>query len=391
MEIRLTSVTFGDEEIAEVLDSLRSGFVTMGEKCRRFEEAFSVCHDGRPAVFVNSGSSANLLAWFGLFSPSGDGPTGGFPPGAEVIVPAVAWSTTIWPIVQAGGVPVLADCDPGTLTIIPEEIEKGISPDTVAVCLVHPLGNVCDMDAITDICDRHGLVLMEDTCEALGSAYDSRPAGCFGDVATFSFYFSHHITTIEGGMALCRDETLARNLRILRAHGWSREAGSAAEIPFERRYEFINTGFNLRPTEINGALGLHQIAKLDRFKAARAAAVDRLLQLMTPLIEQGFVQPMTVSDKVDASYFGFSVLCRDKGERDRLVGYLEINQIETRPIICGNMARQPAMKRFPHRLVGALEGADHIMDRGLYWGIHPNFSDAHVEYLAKVLSEFKWN
>jgi CDP-6-deoxy-D-xylo-4-hexulose-3-dehydrase len=390
MEIPLTSVTFGDEEIAEALDSLRSGFVTMGEKCRRFEEAFSALHEDRHAVFVNSGSSANLLALFGLFNPGkGDG-IGGFEPGSEVIVPAVAWSTTIWPIVQAGGVPVLVDCDPKTLTIMPEQVEKAIGPKTVAVCLVHPLGNVCDMDAVTGICERHGLALIEDTCEALGSTYDGRPAGCFGDIGTYSFYFSHHMTTIEGGMALCGDEKFAQLLRILRAHGWSREAEPAAAVSFERRYEFINAGFNVRPTEINGAFGLHQIKKLDRFKVARTSAVEHLLQLIAPLIDDELLQPITIPDKVDPSYFGFPVLCRDKEDRDRLAGHLEDNHIETRPIICGNMARQPAMKRFPHRIVGTLDGADIIMDRGLYWGVHPNFSESHVEYLAKVLGEFKW-
>ncbi len=390
MKINLTSVTFGDEEIAEALDSLKSGFVTMGDKCRRFEHAFSELHHGLPAVFVNSGSSANLLATFAAANPDYHARKGGIRPGSEVIVPAVAWSTSIWPVVQAGAIPVLVDCDSDTLSIIPQEIEKAIGSNTKAIVLVHPLGNICDMNAIVDICERHSLTLIEDTCEALGSVYENRMAGSFGDFGTYSFYFSHHLTTIEGGMVICRDEEDAKLLRVMRAHGWSRETQSAAKLPFDKRYEFINTGFNLRPSDINGAFGLHQIKKLGTFKAARETVVKGLLNGLADLIDGGKVRPMRINKNVRASYFGFPILCNSKDERDRLSDHLEGDGIETRPIICGNMARQPAMKMIEHRISGTLSGADEIMDCGIYWGVHPHMDDKQIDYIAQSMNRFEW-
>jgi len=259
LEIGLTSITFANEEIEEVIASLRSGNVTMGAKCSAFEAAFATYAKARNSVFVNSGSSANLLAWFALANPLWKSP---FTPGFEVIVPAVAWSTTIWPIVQAGGIPVLVDCDPETLTICIPSIEAAITERTVAVSPVHPLGNVCDMTALTALCDRHGLELIEDTCESLGSRYKSTLAGRFGIMGTYSFYFSHHITTVEGGMIVTDDDELATLLRILRSHGWSRQDKKASEVSFADRYRFVTTGFNVRPSELNAAFGLHQLPKL---------------------------------------------------------------------------------------------------------------------------------
>ena len=387
MEILLSGVTFGDLEIDEVIDSLRSGQVTMGAKCRAFEAAFAAYSSARHAVFVNSGSSANLLAWFALANSTWKLP---FAPGFEVIVPAVAWSTTIWPIVQAGGIPVLVDCDPSSLTINIAAVEAAISDKTAAVCPVHPLGNVCDMTALTALCERHNLVLVEDTCEALGSRHDGTLAGRFGLMGTYSFYFSHHITTVEGGMIVTDDDDLAALLRVLRSHGWSREELAATSIPFDQRYRFITTGFNVRPSDLNAAFGLHQLAKLDGFNTRRIEATSSLLTQLKPLIDAGRLTPMRVDANVDAAFFGFPVMCRTPEERDALAEYLEANGIETRPIICGNMARQPAMNHVPHRVSGNLEGADAVMDRGLYWGVHPNFTDVETDYITKVLGDFAW-
>ena len=387
MDLSLFSITFDDREIEEVIDCLRSGQVTMGAKSRAFEAAFAEYCGARHAVFVNSGSSANLLAWFALTNPTWKAP---FAPGFEVIVPAVAWSTTIWPIVQAGGMPVLVDCDPTDLTIDISAVEAAISDMTVAVCPVHPLGNVCHMAALTDLCERHGLVLVEDTCEALGSRYDGTLAGRFGLMGTYSFYFSHHITTVEGGMIITDDDELANLLRILRSHGWSRQEQAANEVPFDQRYRFVTSGFNVRPSDINAAFGLHQLSKLDFFNAQRIEATESLLTSLAPHIEAERLIHMRIDSKVEAAYFGFPVLCRNRKERDALADYLEDNGIETRPIICGNMARQPAMEHVPHRIFGKLDGADAVMDRGLYWGTHPNFKDAEIEYITKVVGDFAW-
>lgn len=364
----------------------------MGAKCRAFETAFATRLKARHAIFVNSGSSANLLAWFALANPLMKGPRTPVQPGFEVVVPAVAWSTTIWPIVQAGGIPVLVDCDPATLAIRPEAVVQAVTPATVAVCPVHPLGNVCDMDALLDICARHDLYLIEDTCEALGSLYKGRHAGRFGLMGTYSFYFSHHITTIEGGMIVTDDDDLAALLRVLRSHGWAREVAPAAgPVPFAERYRFINTGFNLRPSELNAAFGLHQLARLDGFNASRRAATQGLSKRLDPFVKTGRLRLMTVTEGGDAAFFGFPVLCRSGNERDRLVLHLDARGVETRPIICGNMARQPAMKHIRHHVAGALRGADEIMDQGLYWGMHPSFGEAEIDHIAKVIEEFSWS
>lgn len=390
IQIGLSAINYGEEEIAEVLESLRSGRLTMGEKCRSFEVAFAARQSARHAIFVNSGSSSNLLVWFTLADPRSPIVTNGFSPGFEVIVPAVSWSTTIWPIVQAGGVPVLVDCDPASLTLSIEAVEAAIGPDTVAICPVHPLGNVCDMDALMAICQRHGLILVEDACEALGSRYREREAGRFGLMGTYSFYFSHHMTTIEGGMIVTDDDDVAELLRIQRAHGWSRKPQVDRDIPFDRRFHIVGLGFNLRPTELNAAFGLHQLGRLEGFNNSRRTTNLSLRQALAEQFAKGRLRPMAISDHVDAALFGFPVLCREIDERNRLVDYLDANGIETRPIICGNMARQPAMAQVRHRVSGKLSGADEIMDRGLYWGLHPGFGDAEIKFIAEKIGMFPW-
>lgn len=388
MDIRLSSVTFDKVEIEEVIDSLKSGNVTFGKKCRAFEAKFAEYCGAKHAVFVNSGSSANLLAWFALVNPTVKNP---FAPGFEVIVPAVAWSTTIWPIVQAGGVPVLVDCDPDSLTINIDAVKAAINENTVAICPVHPLGNVCDMNALTALCRENNLVLIEDTCEALGSRYEGKLAGTFGLMASYSFYFSHHLTTVEGGMVTTDDDDLSALLRVLRSHGWSRDEKPVDQIPFSQRYRFVTAGFNVRSSDLNAAFGLHQLSKLENMNDKRKKLTQSLLSKLEPITADRRLTPMTVADNVEAAFFGFPVLCRSETERNELATYLEENGIEVRPIICGNMAKQPAMEHIPHRISGTLKGADVVMDRGLYWGMHPNLTEQQTEYIAQVVREFTWH
>lgn len=395
LRINLSEANFGDAEVAEALDSLQTTQVTMGRKCAQFEAAFADYIGSRNAIFVNSGSSANLLAWFAVANPLFPLPGGcrAWRPGAEVIVPAVTWSTTLWPIVQAGGVPVLADCDPDTLQIMPDAIEAAIGPETVGVCPVHALGNACDMSAIQEICRAHGLILIEDTCEALGTNYEARRVGTFGLMGTYSFYFSHHMTTIEGGMIVTDDDEVADLLRCLRAHGWSRDMKTAgSKSPgagdFASRFNFVNTGFNVRPTEINAAFGLHQIGKLEANNAVRRAVSKALIDGLQPLIAAGDIAVMRTTPGADPAFFGFPLLCRDTSSRDRLAKFLETEGIECRPIICGNMARQPAMAHVRHRVPAPLTGADRIMDCGLYFGTHPSFHDDDVAYIVATVTSF---
>ena len=217
--VRLHEPTFSADEINAALDCLLSTHVTMGQKVKSFETAFSSSGTFGPGVMVNSGSSANLLAIAALTNPEA---RDGLQPGDEVIVPALSWSTTVWPLVQLGLIPVVVDIDPTTLNVDPNEIEAAITEKTRGIMVVHVYGNPCELDAIQDICNRHSLILIEDCCEALGANYDGKSVGNFGRVGTFSFYFSHHITTLEGGITIAQEQEDAELMRILRAHGWIR-------------------------------------------------------------------------------------------------------------------------------------------------------------------------
>jgi CDP-6-deoxy-D-xylo-4-hexulose-3-dehydrase len=393
--IPLNTSTFGDEETNAVLEVLRSSRVTMGEKCREFESAFGEYLGGAEAIFVNSGSSANLLGFFALANSAVPQPKNKrkFVFGSEVIVPAVSWSTTFWPIVQAGGVPVLVDSDPRTLQMNPEAMRAALSEKTVAVCAVHVLGNTVPMDEVMRFAEENGLWVVEDTCEALGAHCDGKLAGTFGDMATFSFFFSHHITTIEGGMIVTRDAQLAELLRCMRAHGWTRDLKNRQETEalhpeIDPNFLFVNMGFNLRPTEINAAFGLIQLKKLNGFNQRRNEIASLWTKRFLPVIEQGAFYPMERSSRAGVASFGYPVVCLEPQIRKALKRHLNKHEIETRPIICGNMARQPAFAHISHRVSGDLSGADTIMDCGLLWGLHPLMSSQDVEYVANTVLEF---
>ncbi|MCR4282383.1 MAG: DegT/DnrJ/EryC1/StrS family aminotransferase, partial [Bauldia sp.] len=261
--VRLHEPTFGAEEINAALDCLLSTNVTHGEKVRAFEASFRDTVSMSNAVACNSGSSANLLAIAALVSQNH------LKAGDEVIVSALSWSTTVWPLIQHGLVPVLVDCDPLTLNIDPHEVEKAIGQKTRAIMPVHVFGNPCDMEAIGYLRSRtrHGLLMIEDCCEALGATYQGMPVGSFGTVGTFSFYFSHHITTLEGGIVVTGFDSLAETIRIQRAHGWIRDVEDKtpyveAYPGFDPKFLFVDTGYNLRLTEPQAAMGLCQLEKL---------------------------------------------------------------------------------------------------------------------------------
>jgi CDP-6-deoxy-D-xylo-4-hexulose-3-dehydrase len=382
------------EEISAAKAVLDSGFLTMGARCREFEADFAKYIGVKHAIMVNSGSSANLLAAFTLANPLCPLKDGlqRIKPGSEVIVPALTWSTTVWPFVQAGAIPVFVDCDPLTLQMQPEAIEAAITPQTVAIAIVHVLGGAVNMPAVREIADRHRLWLFEDTCESLGVLWNQRQVGSFGNLASFSFYFAHHITTIEGGMVVTDDDALADLMRAVRAHGWIRHMESAdvhaaAAPEIDPRFLFITTGFNLRPTEINAAIGLVQLQKLDNFNEKRRQIAQKLDDGLAPLRSKGLISPMIFDQRCLPAPFGYPVLCRSMSERNNLQRHLEASGIETRPVICGNLVRQPALRHFEHRVSGGLDGADAVMDRGLYWGTHPMMSGEEVQYIIERVEE----
>jgi len=400
MRVPLSAPTFGTDEIQAVIEVLHSGHVTMGARCEAFETAFADLLGVSNAVFVNSGSSAVLLAMFAVANPQA--PSGSkrrFRYGSEVIVPAVTWSTTVWPIVQAGGIPVFVDTDPVTLQMDTASLEAAVSPDTVAICPVHVLGNAVPMEAVIRVASQHGLWIIEDTCEALGTKQLGRFAGTTGDVGAYSFYFSHHITTIEGGMVVTNDAELADLLRVLRAHGWTRalknRQAKEAEYPdLDPRFLFINTGFNLRPTELQAAMGSVQLTKLESFNKRRVEIAGHWNDAFAGLIAGGRIRPMKPTAETDCTWFGYPVICENRECRDGLRNHLEANGVETRPIIAGNLLRQPAFRHIPHRVVsrtsavGDLPGADEVSDRGVYWGSHPTMTEQEVEYVAQTVRSF---
>ena len=384
MKIRLHEPTFGKEEIDAAVEVLRSTMVTSGAKVREMESHF------KNAVMCNSGSSANLLAIAALCNPEMDNR---LEPGNEVIVSALSWSTTVWPLVQHGLVPKIVDINPLTLNIDPAEVEKAIGPDTRAIMPVHVYGNPCDITALSCLQADHALWRIWDCCEALGATWKGRPVMEFGDFATTSFYFSHHITTLEGGMVSAPGPGTVDLLRILRAHGWTRDleddtAYRNKHPDFDPKFLFVNAGYNLRSSELNAAIGLVQMPKLPGFVEARRAAAAHLIQAFRPHEEFLSVQQETPGGK--SSWFGFPVIVSKDApfEAKALRTHFERHDIETRAIICGNIARQPGMQIWPHIKVGSLKHADHVMTHGFSIGCHQGVDAEACEYVKHTLDDF---
>ena len=391
MELRVSlhESTFGEEEIQAVIDVLRSGQVTSGVKVREFEAAFPSKH----AVMCNSGSSANLLAIAALCDPAtpnrlerGDG----------VIVSALSWSTTIWPLVQYGLVPIIVDIDPLTLNMDPAEMEKAVDVGVRVVMPVHVYGNPCDMTPLL-LCRDNGILLIEDCCEALGATWFNKPVGSFGDLATYSFYFSHHITTVEGGMCVASHSGIADRLRILRSHGWIRDLDKdgqlAADYKFENpsidpRFLFVGAGYNLRSTEMAAAMGLVQLPKLAGFVDARRTAAKLLIEAFEPYENWLTWQHETPNGR--SSWFGFPIVIKDDAPftAKEMREAFDMAGIETRPIICGNIALQPGMKHYPHKIIGDLPNATRAMKNGLAISCHQGVDAADCDYVRGVLDNF---
>ncbi len=388
--VRLHEPTFGAPEISAAVDVLLSTKVTMGPKVKAFEREFSDAFGFSHGVTNNSGSSANLLAIAAVCNIL---TKDGLKAGDEVIVPALSWSTTVWPLIQHNLVPVIVDIDPATFNLDINVVERAIGPKTRGIMPVHVYGNPCDMTALLDLCRRRNLVMIEDCCEALGAFYDGTAVGKFGRVGAFSFYFSHHMTTIEGGICVTDDFELAEMMRVLRAHGWTRELEKkerylAANPGFDPRFLFINLGYNLRITELQAAFGSMQLPQLRGFVDTRrenTAAWQKDLARWA-----GFFDFQRETRKARSSCFGFPLVIKESspfGVVD-ITAYLNKASIETRPIICGNIAAQPAMKLYEHRVVGDLRHSTNIMKSGFCFGNHQAINSAAREYVSDKINEF---
>ncbi len=382
----LTVVGYGADEAMAAIEVLLSTYVTMGSQTRAFEAAWAARCGRRHGVMVNSGSSANLVMLAALVE------TGALSPGDEVLVPAVGWSTTLFPVAQAGLVPVLVDVDPATLGICPVAAARARTPRTKAVLAVHLLGQPAALDhAAFD-----GLLRLEDACAAHGGAVGERPVGNLGLAASFSFFFSHHISTIEGGIVVTDDDAMADAMRSLRAHGWVRErsdrdALAAANPDIDARFLFVSAGYNLRPTELQAAFGLVQERRLDAWVARRrdnhaagCAALDGIAGVT--------VFPEAPGTRHAA--FAFPMLV--EGDRAALQKALAEARIDSRPISGSHLGRQPAWsalnRAFPHaapRIAEPTPVADAVHARGIFVGNSHAFGPAHFERLAQVVRAWR--
>lgn len=394
----LTENTLSEEEIAAAVESIKSGQLTMGKRVSEFESVFAKRVGAKFAVMVNSGSSANLLAVSAVCQRK----LARLSPGDEVLLPAVCWSTSLFPLLQHGLKPKFVDINPRTLNVDVSSYAAAISSATKAILAVHVLGNSSCLTELTALCAERRLVLIEDSCEALGTTSDGRVAGAVGDFGTYSFYFSHHMTTGEGGMVVCHDEEDYNLLRSLRSHGWVRDydADSKASIVAEHadvdeRFLFINMGYNLRPMEVQAAIGLHQIQRLDVFNANRnhnfLSLVDTIRGHAMYAGQFSFIEP---GSQVSPCWFGFPCLLSEphQGRKKEFLRYLTERGVDNRPILTGNFMRQPCVKAFvadapsPEHFVGA----EMVHKRGFFVGLPSltRLDDGALTSLATAMLEF---
>jgi CDP-4-dehydro-6-deoxyglucose reductase, E1 len=385
--IPLIKQPYGNEEILESIDSLISGNVTMGKKVKQFEQDFAKYIGMKHAIMVNSGSSANLLALEALVAQ------GRLKKGDEIITPAVTWATTVFPIANVGAVPVIVDVELDTFDINPKEIEKAITPKTKAIMLVHLLGNPCKMQEIIRIALQNNLIIIEDACESHGAEYYGKKTGSFGEMSTFSFYYSHHITTIEGGMILTNNDTLSDLLKSLRVFGWIRELDSKDII--SRQYPdlnpmflFLNVGYCFRPTEIQGAFGIHQLKKLDNFVEIRRKNAEYLNSKLKKYDK--YLQLHLERDNTKHCWFGYPITIKSNSPfaRKNLIAHLEEAGIETRPIMTGNIVCHPAMTLIDYKFSGPLSNADVITNNSFFFGNHQGICFEDLDYIVDTISSF---
>lgn len=366
----LALATYEAEEVMGALESMASFRTTMWSKTLEFEKEFASRFGSSQAVMVNSGSSADLLIAFALRDPR----FGGLGVGDEVLAPAVTWPTQIWSFVMAGFRVKLVDVDPTTLNMSVEDLEAKIGPRTRAISIVHLMGNTTDLDKVQSLAKKYGLVIVEDSCEALGTKWRDADVGSFGLASSSSFFFSHHITTMEGGMITTSSEELAEHLRLLRAHGWTRNLQRQPDLVpgMDARYTFADWGFNVRPTELSAAFGMVQLGRFDGYQGEREHAASYALERIKEM--EACISPMLVKSETTCSWFAFPIMVNLVApfSRDDLVAHLEKHGIETRPIVAGNLGRQPAMEKVQGVSVGELPGADEIHRRGFYLGLHPS-------------------
>ena len=343
----LSNDNLSKEDLIAGIKVLRSRRITMADKTRNFESNFAKKLNSKYAVMVNSGSSANLLATFASCNPLRKNR---FISGDQVLIQSLCWPTSLWPLVQAGLKIKFVDIDSKTLNVKAEEIIKKVTKKTNVILIINVLGLSSDMEKIRNFCDKKKIILIEDNCEALGTKYNKKYLGTYGDFSTFSFFYSHQITSGEGGMITCKNKSDYEILKSLRSHGWSRDKKIADKYPhLDPRYIFINSGFNLRPTDIQAAIGLSQFKRLEHFKKIRTMNREKIIQnlLEHPDWNNQFTF-VKVPKKISPSYMVLPIMISPTYAKKKIkfINYIESVGLQTRPIISGNFINQPSSKLY---------------------------------------------
>jgi len=398
---------FDEQEMINLVDSSLDFWLTYGKYSKEFEEKLAKFLGVRWALLVNSGSSANLLAFYALTSPllkerqikRGD----------EVITIAAGFPTTVAPIVQYGAVPVFVDMELKYFNIDTNKIEKAITPKTKAIMIAHTLGNPFDIEKIKEICQKHNLWLIEDNCDALGSKYKDKYTGTWGDIGTSSFYPPHHLTMGEGG-AVYTDNPLLKKI-LLSMRDWGRDCWCESGVDntcghrftqqfgslpkgYDHKYVYSHFGFNLKPTDMQAAIGVAQLEKLPLFIKKRKENFQRLYDGLKDMEEFILVEPQPNSDP---SWFGFMITLKDgvKFSRNELAQFLENNNIQTRNLFAGNMLRHPMFeileKDKDYRVIEKLKNTDKIMNDSLWVGVYPGMDDNTIKYMIECIKSFAGN
>ncbi|MDO8552931.1 MAG: aminotransferase class I/II-fold pyridoxal phosphate-dependent enzyme [bacterium] len=381
---------YGKREIAAVLESLNSDWLGPGEYTRRFEVAVAKVFGQKFGLFVNSGSSANLLAIDTLQIPRG----------SEVITPACTFATTVNPLLQCGLIPVLVDIEADTFNIDIDKLEKAITKKTKVLMIPHLVGNLNDMKRLRAIADKHKLKLIEDSCDTIGACIDGKPTGAYADASTTSFYASHIITAAGGGgMLMCKNKEFADDAKMRR--DWGRALPEAFDESTDKRFSFSlqgiahdgkfvfnRIGYNLKPIDLQAAFGLVQLERLPEFARIRRKNFLALNAFFKTYPEH-FALPRELPDS-DVRWLAYPITLRRESpiKRVNFMRYLEEHKIQTRVLFAGNIARHPAYKETPFRIHGKLTNADMVLERSLLIGCHHGLRDEHIRYVTETVTKF---
>ena len=379
------------KDIDAAIKVLKTNKITIGPITDKFEKLFKRKLNTNFSLMVNSGSSANLLALQCLINPYRKHR---LKRGDEILIPSLCWSTSLWPIIQSGLVPKFVDVDVHTLNINIDDLKRKISKKTKALLIVHVLGNCSDMREIMKIKKKNKLILIEDTCESLGTKFKNKFLGTFGEFSTFSFYSSHQISSGEGGMLCCQNNEDYEIIKSLRSHGWSRGLKNEAKIAsknkqLDKRFIFYNSGFNLRPTDVSASIGLSQFKDLNKFIKIRSANRKMIMrEVKKNILVNNNLFITKENNFVKASWFGIPIILSRKISRKNFIKGVEKNGVQTRPIISGNFLKQPSIKKYKLNKNLKLINSDYINNHGFFIGLPTKLmTNSNVKKLVKVFEK----